>query len=206
MNPGVYGVIKRGIDLMVSLCCLVLLLVPFALVAVAIRLDSPGPALFRQRRPGRGGRPFRIWKFRTMAHRPGRTGAEPPPQSADVRVTRIGTWLRRSGIDELPQLVNVLRGEMSLVGPRPTLLERAERYDARQRRRLLVKPGITGWAVIAGRNDLTWDEKIAYDLWYVDHASLTLDLRILAKTPGILLGGKGIYMPPDDGLRGGETR
>ena len=200
MKGDAYAVVKRAMDIVISLSCGLLLVAPFVLLAAAIRMDSPGPAFFRQDRPGRFGRPFRVWKLRTMTHRPERTGVEQPPQASDPRVTRIGRFLRTYGLDELPQLINVLRGEMSLVGPRPTLIERAARYDAHQRRRLAVKPGITGPAIIAGRNDLSWDEKIERDLWYVDHASLIVDLRILLATPWCLVRGKGVYMRPEDGF------
>ena len=196
------GVLKRALDLVVSLIGLAVLAVPFLLVAAAIRFDSPGPALFRQERTGYRGAPFLVWKFRTM-----RTGAESESRGAfttagDPRITRVGAVLRRVGLDELPQLINVLRGEMSLVGPRPTLPYQVERYNDRQRRRLLAKPGLTGWALIKGRNSLTWPEKIDLDLWYVDHWSFWLDLRILVVTPFVVVSGKGLFLESTDEILG----
>ena len=191
---------KRTIDLALSMMALVSLVMPFLVVAVWIKSDSSGPVFFRQRRPGKDKNPFRVWKFRTMIHRPTATALEAPPVRGDVRVTRAGRVLRRSGIDELPQLVNVLRGQMSLVGPRPTLWERAEVFDPRRQRRFEMKPGITGLALISGRNRLSWDEKADLDVFYVEHWTLAMDLRILARTPWTLLRGEGVYMLPDDSI------
>jgi len=161
--------------------------------AIAIKLDSRGPVLYRQRRAGLGGRPFEVVKLRTM-----RPGADPvgvgvPVLEGDPLVTRVGHFLRRFSLDELPNLVNVIRGEMALVGPRPTLEAQVEEYDPRQRRRLEVKPGLTGWAQVNGRAGIPWDERIDLDLWYVDHRSPALDLRILARTAGQLVTGRGLY-------------
>jgi len=192
--------VKRAMDIGCSLLCLALLLIPFAGVALWVKLDSPGSAFFRQRRPGKNRGPFRVWKFRTMVHRPEVSGAEAPPEYGDSRVTKAGSFLRRSGIDELPQLVNVLLGQMSLVGPRPTLWERAERFGPRHQRRFEMKPGITGLALISGRNRLTWDQKAELDVFYVENWNLALDLQILWKTPWILLRGEGVFMDPEDGV------
>ena len=157
-----------------------------AICAVAVRLTSPGPVLFRQERVGMGGAPFEMLKFRSM-----RTGVNPVFPDAD-RITPVGRILRRTSLDELPNLINVARGEMSVVGPRPTLAYQVERYDDRQRTRLVVRPGLTGLAQINGRNELTWPERIEFDLEYVDRQSALLDLRILVSTVGVLLTGSGV--------------
>jgi lipopolysaccharide/colanic/teichoic acid biosynthesis glycosyltransferase len=160
-----------------------------AVAALAIKLEDRGPALFRQVRVGRGAREFELLKLRTMVVGAERLGAGYAVNEGDPRITRTGRLLRRLSIDELPQLWNVLRGDMSLVGPRPTLAYQVERYTPRQRRRLEVLPGITGWAQIHGRAGLPWDERIELDVWYVDNRSFWLDLKILARTPLALLGG-----------------
>ena len=158
-------------------------------VAAAIRVTMGSPVCFRQERPGRGGRPFRIVKFRTMRDtEPG----EDPLTSDAMRLTALGGWLRRTSLDELPTLWNVLCGDMSLVGPRPLLMRYLSRYSAEQARRHEVKPGLTGWAQVNGRNAISWEEKFQYDVWYVDHQSLSLDLRILARTVLKVLKGEGI--------------
>jgi lipopolysaccharide/colanic/teichoic acid biosynthesis glycosyltransferase len=164
-----------------------------ALAALAIRLESRGPVVFRQRRVGLGGRPFDLWKLRTMVSGAEAMGAGIYVLEGDPRITRTGRLLRRYSLDELPNLVNVLRGEMAIVGPRPTVQEQVDRYTDRQRRRLEVKPGITGWAQVNGRTSLSWPERIELDVWYVDHRSLLLDLRILARTARMLLTGRGLY-------------
>jgi lipopolysaccharide/colanic/teichoic acid biosynthesis glycosyltransferase len=162
-------------------------------IAIAIKLDSPGPVLFRQERIGRHGRPFEILKFRTLVDALPRDPADYLISAEDSRITRVGAFLRRWSLDELPQLWNVLRGDMSIVGPRPTLRYQVEQYDDVQRRRLEVLPGVTGSAQIAGRNELSWRERIELDVWYVDHRSLWLDLRILAATFATLLRPSSIY-------------
>jgi len=159
---------------------------------LAIKLDSRGPALFRQTRVGKGGVPFELCKLRTME-----VGSDRGPDVAlsadDPRITRVGAFLRRYSLDELPNLVNVLRGEMAIVGPRPTIQSQVDRYTERQLRRLEVKPGLTGWAQVNGRVSLSWPERIELDVWYVEHRSLRLDLRILARTLRLLLTGHGLY-------------
>ncbi len=190
--------IKRTGDIVLSLICLILLMIPFSIIALLIKLTSKGPVFFRQVRPGKNEKPFRIWKFRTMTHDPNREGPQPPPQPDDPSIERIGRILRASGIDELPQLINVLLGQMSLVGPRPTLLYRAAEFTSTQKRRFAMRPGIAGLALIQGRNNLLWEEKLELDRWYVDHWSLLLDLKILWKTPRILLRRKGVYMDPSE--------
>ena len=189
-------VLKRVLDIAVSLLSLVLLVVPFALIALAIKLDSKGPVFFRQERVGLNGRVFKTWKFRTMVVGAVDQGLGYNVTQDDPRITKVGRFLRSWGLDELPQLINVLRGEMSIVGPRPTLEYQVEEYDDFQRDRLLVKPGITGWALIHGRNLLTWEERIKYDVWYVDHWSIVLDLWIMLRTIWVvLIKREGVYGP-----------
>jgi lipopolysaccharide/colanic/teichoic acid biosynthesis glycosyltransferase len=163
------------------------------LAAIAIKLDSRGPVIYRQRRAGRDGRPFDLYKLRTMhpGHDP--VGVGTPVLPGDTRVTRVGRFLRRLSLDELPNLINVLRGELAVVGPRPTLEAQVEEYTPRQRRRLEVKPGLTGWAQVNGRAGIPWEERIELDVWYVDHRSPWLDLRILGRTARLLLTGHGLY-------------
>jgi lipopolysaccharide/colanic/teichoic acid biosynthesis glycosyltransferase len=163
---------------------------PFlAAAAAAVKLEDGGPVLYRQRRVGKDGREFDLLKLRTMVVGAERQGAGYAVDEGDPRITRAGRVLRRLSVDELPQLWNVVRGDMSLVGPRPTLAYQVERYTDRQRRRLEVKPGITGWAQIQGRASLPWSERIELDVWYVEHRSFWLDLRILARTPFALFTG-----------------
>lgn len=166
---------------------------PLLLAAiVAIRIETPGSPIFRQRRVGKGGVPFDMYKLRTMVSGSDR-GPDLPLSQGDPRITRVGALLRRYSLDELPNLVNVLRGEMAIVGPRPTIPPQVERYTERQRRRLEVKPGLTGWAQVNGRVSLSWPERIELDIWYVDHRSAWLDLRILLKTLWLLVSGHGLY-------------
>jgi lipopolysaccharide/colanic/teichoic acid biosynthesis glycosyltransferase len=160
--------------------------------AIAVRADSPGPALFRQVRMGRDGEPFVAVKFRTMIDAPNPLYPDP------ARITRVGRLLRRTSLDELPQIINVLRGEMSIVGPRPAVPYQVERYDAVQRGRLAVRPGITGLAQVHGRNSLTWGERIRWDLTYVERQSLRLDVSILLRTVAVVLGGAGTEGHPVD--------
>jgi lipopolysaccharide/colanic/teichoic acid biosynthesis glycosyltransferase len=157
--------------------------------ALAIKLEDGGPVLYRQRRVGRDGEEFELLKLRTMIVGAEHRGAGFAVNEGDPRITRVGRLLRRLSIDEIPQLWNVVRGEMSLIGPRPTLAYQVERYTPRQRRRLEVKPGITGWAQIHGRTRLPWDERIELDVWYVEHRSPWVDLKILARTPAALFAG-----------------
>jgi lipopolysaccharide/colanic/teichoic acid biosynthesis glycosyltransferase len=164
-----------------------------ALAAILIKLESHGPVFYRQRRVGRHGEPFELWKLRTMVRGAETMGAGIYVLEGDARITRVGRVLRRFSLDELPNLVNVLKGELALVGPRPTVQEQVDRYTDRQRRRLEVKPGITGWAQINGRTSLPWPERIELDVWYVENRSLRLDLRILARTARMLATGRGLY-------------
>jgi lipopolysaccharide/colanic/teichoic acid biosynthesis glycosyltransferase len=160
-----------------------------AAAAVAIKLDDGGPVLYRQRRVGLHGDEFELVKLRTMTVGAEQQGAGLAVNEGDPRITRIGRMLRRLSVDEIPQLWNVVCGDMSLIGPRPTLAYQVEHYTPRQRRRLDVKPGITGWAQIHGRARLPWEERIELDVWYVEHRSPWLDLKILARTPAALFAG-----------------
>ena len=186
--------IKRILDIVLSIIGLGILVVPFVIIALAVKLDSKGPVFFRQERVGKNGRRFKTWKFRTMVVGAVKQGLGYNVSQDDNRITRVGKLLREWGLDELPQLINVLKGEMSIVGPRPTLQYQVDQYNKFQRRRLLVKPGITGWALIHGRNLLLWEERIKYDVWYVNHWSPRLDLWIMLKTFWIILiTREGVY-------------
>lgn len=185
--------VKRAFDVVASLAALVVAAPAIALIAVAVRLESRGPAFYTQRRVGRDGRPFEIHKFRTMVTGAEFIGAGLAVHEGDDRITRVGALLRRTSLDELPNLLDVLRGDMSMVGPRPTVQVQVDHYSARQRGRLRVKPGLTGWAQLHGRASLPWSQRIELDLWYVEHQSLALDARILARTPAMLLSGRGLY-------------
>ena len=184
---------KRVLDLALALVGSVLSAPVVALLAVVIRLESPGRPFYTQTRAGKDGRSFAIFKLRTMVSGAELVGAGLAIQEGDARITRAGRLLRRYSLDELPNLYNVLRGEMSIVGPRPTLPVQVQQYTDRQRGRLAVKPGITGWAQINGRASLPWAERIELDLWYVEHRSLALDLRILCRTLGMVASGRGLY-------------
>jgi lipopolysaccharide/colanic/teichoic acid biosynthesis glycosyltransferase len=183
----------RALDVVIAALALAVTSPLLALAGLLIKLESRGPVLYRQRRVGLRGRPFELWKLRTM--RPGAEamGAGIYVLEGDPRITRVGRVLRRFSLDELPNLVNVLRGEMAIVGPRPTVQEQVDRYTDRQRRRLEVKPGITGWAQVNGRTSLPWPERIELDVWYVEHRSFLLDVRILAGTVRMLATGRGLY-------------
>ena len=184
---------SRALDVLLAAVLLVVASPLLALAAIAIRLESRGPVFYRQLRVGRNGDPFQLWKLRTMVPGAESMGAGIYVIEGDTRITRVGRLLRRFSLDELPNLVNVLKGEMAIVGPRPTVQEQVDRYTDRQRRRLEVKPGITGWAQINGRTSLPWPERIELDVWYVEHRSVRLDLRILAKTARMLATGHGLY-------------
>jgi lipopolysaccharide/colanic/teichoic acid biosynthesis glycosyltransferase len=183
---------KRVFDVVGASLALVLLSPLLAVVALLVRVRMGSPVLFRQPRPGRDGRAFVMTKFRTMTDRRGPDGGLLPDAE---RLTALGRWLRRTSIDELPELLNVLHGDMSLVGPRPLLMEYLPLYTAEQARRHDVRPGITGWAQVNGRNAVTWEEKFALDVWYVDHRSLRLDLEILRRTVAQVFHGHGVTAP-----------
>ncbi len=185
---------KRVLDVIVSAIGLAVLALPFVLMALAIKLDSKGPVFFRQERVGKDGKLFKVWKFRTMVEGAEQQGLGYNVAKDDPRITRVGRILRDWGLDELSQLINVLKGDMSLVGPRPTLLYQVQHYDEFQRQRLKMKPGITSLAVVSGRNTLPWEERIKLDIWYVDHWSFWLDLKILFQTLWVvLIKREGIY-------------
>jgi len=181
--------LNRALDVAIAGTGLVVTSPVLAAAALAVKLEDGGPVLYRQSRVGRGGVDFELLKLRTMVVGAEKLGAGYAVDRGDSRITRVGRILRRLSIDELPQLWNVVRGEMSVIGPRPTLRYQVDRYDERQRHRLDVKPGITGWAQIHGRASLPWSERIDLDLWYVRHRDWKTDLLILLRTPLALLGG-----------------
>jgi lipopolysaccharide/colanic/teichoic acid biosynthesis glycosyltransferase len=185
--------VNRALDVAIAALSLALLSPLLALCALAIKLDSRGPVLYRQRRIGRDGWAFDLLKLRTMVVGAEHAGAGLYIEDRDPRITRVGRLLRRFSLDELPNLVNVLRGELAIVGPRPTVQVQVDRYTPHQRRRLEVRPGITGWAQVNGRTSLSWPQRIELDVWYVDNRSLALDLRILARTARMLVTGHGLY-------------
>jgi lipopolysaccharide/colanic/teichoic acid biosynthesis glycosyltransferase len=184
---------KRVLDVAVAGAALLVSAPVLAVAAVLIRLESHGHPIYRQRRVGRDGHAFEVYKLRTMVSGAERMGSGLAVDEGDDRITRVGAFLRRTSIDELPNLVNVLRGEMSLVGPRPTVQVQVDRYTERQRGRLAVRPGITGWAQVQGRASLPWAERIELDLYYIEHESLRLDLRVLWLTARMVFTGHGLY-------------
>lgn len=181
--------LPRAADLAIAALGLVLVSPVLLAAAAAIKLESRGPVFYRQRRVGRDGRIFELFKLRTMYQGADPVGVGTAVTADDPRVTRVGNFLRRYSLDELPNLINVLRGEMRIVGPRATLPAQVELYTPRQLRRLDLRPGVTGWAQIHGRAGIPWEERIELDVWYVEHRSPLLDLRILARTPGALFRG-----------------
>jgi lipopolysaccharide/colanic/teichoic acid biosynthesis glycosyltransferase len=196
-----YARVKRIIDLAVAVPGAIVSLPVVAATAAAIRAESPGNPVFTQTRVGRDGRPFALFKLRTMVKDAESLGEGLRIAEGDARITKLGGWLRRLSIDELPQLWNVVRGDMSLIGPRPTLQYQVDQYTPHQRRRLEVRPGITGWAQVNGRAALPWSERIELDVWYVDHLSWRMDLKILARTLPQVFGGGDLYR----GAQGGWT-
>jgi len=185
--------VTRALDIVIAAAALVVLSPVLALAALAIRLESRGPVIYRHRRVGRHGEQFELLKLRTMVQGAETMGTGLYIEDRDPRITRTGRLLRRFSLDELPNLVNVLRGDLAIVGPRPTVSEQVDLYTDHQRRRLEVRPGITGWAQVNGRASLPWPERIELDVWYVEHRSLRLDLRILARTVKLLVTGRGLY-------------
>jgi lipopolysaccharide/colanic/teichoic acid biosynthesis glycosyltransferase len=192
---------RRAFDVVVAAAALALFSPVLLAAIVAIRLESRGPAIYRQRRVGLHGREFDLLKLRTMVDGAEAIGAGLAVNVGDARITRVGRLLRRTSLDELPNLINVLRGEMAIVGPRPTVPWQVEQYTERERRRLSVRPGITGWAQINGRASLPWTERIQLDLWYIEHRTWRLDLEILWRSARMILAGDGIYK----GTTGGWT-
>ena len=193
--------ITRALDLLIASVGLALASPIVVAAMIAIRVETPGSPIYRQRRVGKDGEPFELLKLRTMVSGAETMGAGLAVNYGDPRITRAGALLRRWSLDELPNLVNVLRGEMSIVGPRPTIQAQVDQYTPEQRRRLEVKPGITGWAQVNGRASLPWHERIELDVYYVDHRSVALDLRILAKTAAMLVTGHGLYKGETGGWR-----
>jgi lipopolysaccharide/colanic/teichoic acid biosynthesis glycosyltransferase len=194
--------IRRAIDVLGGSVMLVLAAPVIAVSMVAIRLESRGHPIYRQRRVGKDGRQFDLLKLRTMVDGAEHVGAGLAINENDPRVTRVGALLRRASLDELPNLLNVVRGELSLIGPRPTIPVQVAQYTERQRGRLAIRPGITGWAQVNGRASLPWSERIELDLYYVEHRSLALDLRILWRTVTIVFGGSGLYKGQTGGWEG----
>jgi lipopolysaccharide/colanic/teichoic acid biosynthesis glycosyltransferase len=194
-------VIRRSFDVLVAGAALALTSPILALAIVAIRVETRGHPIYRQRRIGKDGHPFDVLKLRTMVAGAESMGSGLAVNEGDPRITKVGAVLRRFSIDELPNLVNVLRGDMAVIGPRPTVPVQVEQYTARQRGRLAVKPGITGWAQVNGRTSLPWDERIELDLWYIEHRSWRLDVQILLRTAAIVFGGEGLYKGETGGWR-----
>ena len=198
MIPMNYDIFKRAIDIAVASIGLLLLALPLSIVALLIKADSRGPVFFRQERVGRNGQLFSIYKFRTMIHGASNSGLGLRTARDDARITKLGALLRDFSVDEIPQLANVFLGHMSLIGPRPTVNSQVEQYNSHQRRRLEVRPGITSWAAVNGRNSVDWSARMDMDVWYVDHRSLWLDTRILIKTFWVaFVTRSGVYS--DDG-------
>jgi lipopolysaccharide/colanic/teichoic acid biosynthesis glycosyltransferase len=193
MNRYVHSRRKRALDVTVAGTLAVLSAPVVAVAALAVRLESHGHPIYKQRRVGLKGHAFEVYKLRTMVSGAEHMGAGMAVDEGDSRITKIGAILRRTSIDELPNLVNVLRGEMSLVGPRPTIQVQVDQYTDRQRRRLDVRPGLTGWAQVNGRASLPWPERIELDLYYIEHASLQMDLRIIALSARMAITGHGLY-------------
>ncbi len=191
------------IDIVLGTLGLIVAAPVIAVAMLAIRLESRGHPLYRQRRIGKDGAAFDLLKLRTMVDGAEHIGAGLAVNENDARITRVGALLRRTSLDELPNLLNVVRGELSLVGPRPTVPVQVAQYTERQRRRLTVRPGITGWAQVNGRAALPWSERIELDLYYIEHRSLALDLRILARTVAMVLGGSGLYKGQTGGWQDG---
>jgi lipopolysaccharide/colanic/teichoic acid biosynthesis glycosyltransferase len=192
---------RRAFDIAVATTVLVLSSPLVAAALIAIRLESKGRAIYRQRRVGLDGREFDVLKLRTMVDGAEGLGAGLAVDAGDARITRVGALLRRTSVDELPNLVNVLRGEMAIVGPRPTVPSQVAQYTERQRGRLAVRPGITGWAQVNGRASLPWSERIELDLWYIEHRSWRLDLTILVRSARQVFGGGDLYRGETGGWR-----
>jgi lipopolysaccharide/colanic/teichoic acid biosynthesis glycosyltransferase len=186
-------VIRRAFDIAVAGTALVVLSPVLLVAALAVRFETPGGVIYRQRRVGRGGHEFDVLKLRTMIDGAEHIGAGMAVNKGDDRITRVGRVLRRTSLDELPNLLNVLRGEMAIIGPRPTLPSQVAQYSDRQLGRLAIRPGITGWAQVNGRASLPWSARIELDLWYIEHRSWRLDAQILVKTVRMVLGGEGTY-------------
>ena len=194
---------RRAFDVAVAATALIVASPVLLVAIVAVRLESAGHPIYRQRRVGKDGRPFDVLKLRTMVQGAEGMGAGMAVNEGDPRITRVGAILRRYSIDEIPNLVNVLRGDMAIIGPRPTIPVQVEQYTPRQRGRLVLKPGITGWAQVNGRASLPWSERIELDLWYIEHRSWRLDLEILLKTARMVFHGAGLYKGASGGWDAG---
>lgn len=197
--------VKRVFDILLSSALIVLLLPLFLFIILLIKLDSAGPAFFVQERAGQFGRPFKIYKFRTMIQDAISMGDGVNVKQNDFRITKTGGFLREWSLDELPQIFNIFKGDMSFVGPRPTLMYQIKKYSEEQRKRLNMKPGLTGLAQINGRNNLSWPEKIKYDVQYVENFNLLLDIKILVKTIWVILGREGTYELTNNVKKGNEN-
>ena len=195
------ALVRRALDLVIAGAVCAVTAPVVALLALVVRLESRGHPIYTQTRVGKDGALFEIYKLRTMVHGAEFTGAGLAIQEGDDRITRLGRFLRRYSLDELPNLWNVLRGEMSIIGPRPTLQVQVDQYTERERGRLAVKPGITGWAQVNGRASLPWSERIELDLWYVEHRTLALDFEILVRTVRMVVTGQGLYKGETGGWR-----
>jgi lipopolysaccharide/colanic/teichoic acid biosynthesis glycosyltransferase len=195
-------VLRRTIDIAVSAAALAVCSPVLLAAMLAVRVESPGRVIYRQRRVGLEGSEFDVLKLRTMVEGAEHVGAGLRIDAGDERITRVGAVLRRTSLDELPNLVNVVRGDMSLIGPRPTLPVQVAQYDERQRGRLAVRPGLTGWAQVNGRASLPWSERIELDLWYIEHRSLSLDVRIVWRTLAMVVLGHGLYKGESGGWEG----
>jgi lipopolysaccharide/colanic/teichoic acid biosynthesis glycosyltransferase len=185
--------VRRAFDIVVAGAALVFFSPVLVAAIIAIRLESPGSPIYRQRRVGRNGEEFDVLKLRTMVTGAEHIGAGMAIDEGDTRITRVGAFLRRTSLDEIPNLINILKGDMAVIGPRPTIPVQVAQYTERQRGRLAVKPGLTGWAQVNGRAALPWTERIELDLWYIEHRSWKLDIQILLRTARMVLGGHGLY-------------
>ncbi|MBN2412649.1 sugar transferase [candidate division KSB1 bacterium] len=190
--------IKSLFDTVFGLILLILLLPVFIVFGILIKLDSKGPVFFKQVRIGKDEKPFKIYKFRSMVDKAEEIGLGRNLSKDDSRITKLGNFLRNWSLDELPQIINIAKGDMSFIGPRPTLDYQVKAYNDVQRKRLLMKPGVTGWAQVNGRNSLTWEKRIEYDVWYVENYSLWLDFKILLRTFKVALLREGLY--GEDGI------
>jgi len=189
---------KSLLDIIFGWILLIILLPVFIILGILIKLDSKGPVFFKQVRIGKGEKPFVIYKFRSMVDKAEEIGMGRNLSKDDLRITKVGDFLRNWSLDELPQIINIAIGDMSFIGPRPTLDYQVKAYNDTQRKRLLMKPGVTGWAQVNGRNSLTWEKRIEFDVWYVENYSLWLDVKILLKTFKVALLREGLY--GEDGI------
>lgn len=198
MNKIIYIYFKRICDFAFALMVSIILLPILIIISILIKIDSNGPVIFKQARLGKNGTTFNVWKFRTMCNNAEKIGIGLSTAENDPRITRIGKVLRKMSVDELPQLVNIILGEMSFIGPRPAPISHLKKYSKLDLRRLEVLPGMTGWAQVNGRNKLTWPERIEKDIWYVENISFLLDIIIVFKTIKVILSSEGVYSGRND--------